>query len=265
LERSGARLIEVGATNKVYLEDYERALTPHTALLMRAHPSNFAIEGFTHDVAPKELVDLGRRAGIPVIEDLGSGALTDLSEYGLARERTVQEAVADGVGLVMFSGDKLLGGPQAGILAGSAVLVARLRSNPLLRALRVDKLTLAALIETLRIWSSRDRRSELPVYAMLGATRESLRERASAYVKAAKDASIVETTAYAGGGSTPQSALPSIAVAVSPGRGAAAAAEKLRKGDRPIVARIEDGRVLLDLRTIQPADDSIVIAALCSL
>jgi L-seryl-tRNA(Ser) seleniumtransferase len=265
LERSGARLIEAGATNKVYVEDYERALTPQTALLMRAHPSNYRIEGFTHEADPKDLVALGRRAGIPVVEDLGSGALCELSEYGLPHERTVQEAVGDGIDLVTFSGDKLLGGPQAGIIAGSATLIARLRANPLLRALRVDKLTLAALTETLRIWLVSNRRAEIPIYAMLGASLESLRERASAYVRAVKTAEIVETGAYAGGGSTPQSALRSIAVALSPRGGAAAAAERLRKSERPIIARIEDGRVLLDLRTIAPSEDPIVIAALQTL
>ena len=265
LERSGARLVEVGATNKVYIEDYERALNPHTALLMRAHPSNYTIEGFTQEVDPKELVALGARTGIPVLEDLGSGALSDLAEYGLPHERTVQEAIADGVDLVTFSGDKLLGGPQSGVIAGSGVLIARLRANPLLRALRVDKLTLAALIETLRIWSSRDRRSELPLYAMLGVSLESLRERAAAYLKAVKNIEVVDTQAYAGGGSTPQSALRSIGIALTPRDGAAAVAERLRKGERPIVARIENGKVLLDLRTIQPTEDRIVIAALQAL
>jgi L-seryl-tRNA(Ser) seleniumtransferase len=265
LERSGAHLVEVGATNKVYLKDYETACSPHAALLMRAHPSNFAITGFTEDVEPKELVSLGHRAGIPVIEDLGSGALADLAEYGLPHERTVQEAIADGLDLVTFSGDKLLGGPQAGIIVGSATLIARLRTNPLLRALRVDKMTLAALIETLRIWAAPERRNELPLYAMLATTVETLRNRASSYVKAIEGAQIIETTSYAGGGSLPQAGLPSIAVALQPVDGATAAAAKLRGNDRPVIARIEDGRLLLDLRTIQPAEDSIAIAALQAL
>ncbi len=265
LERSGARLVEAGATNKVYLQDYERALSPHVALLMRAHPSNYAISGFTHEVEPKELVSLGHRAGIPVVEDLGSGALCDLVEYSLPHERTVQEAIADGIDLVTFSGDKLLGGPQAGIIAGSSVLVARLRTNPLLRALRVDKLILAALIETLRIWAARDRRSEIPFYAMLGATLEELRARAATYAKAVVGSMIVDSTAFAGGGSLPQAALPSVAIAFEPGGGASAAAAKLRRNDRPLIARIEDGRLLLDLRTIQPSEDSIAIAALQAL
>jgi len=265
LERTGARLVEAGATNKVYIEDYERALSAHAALLMRAHPSNYAITGFTHEPDPRELTELGRRTGIPVLEDLGSGALCDLAEYGLAHERTVQEAIADGIDLVTFSGDKLLGDPQAGIIAGSAPLIARLRSNPLLRALRVDKLTLAALTETLRIWSAPARRTELPLYAMLAVTVDELRARASAYVKAIDGAEIVETTAYAGGGSLPQSALRSMGVALRPSSGATDAAARLRKNDRPIVARIEDGRLVLDLRTVAPSEDAVAIAALKAL
>jgi len=265
LERTGARLVEAGATNKIYLEDYERALSAHTALLMRAHPSNYAITGFTAEPHPKELVELGRRTGIPVIEDLGSGALCDLAQYGLARERTVQEAVADGIDLVTFSGDKLMGGPQAGIVVGSAALIARLRANPLLRALRVDKLTLAALTETLRIWAAPARHKELPLYAMLSASLDELRERAGAFVKAVEGAEIIETTSYAGGGSLPQSALPSLGVAVRPPGGATAAATRLRKNDRPVIARIEDGRLILDLRTIAPSEDTVAIAALKAL
>lgn len=265
LERSGARLVEAGATNKVYLEDYERALSAHTALFMIAHPSNYAITGFTHEPDLKALAGLGRRTGIPVLEDLGSGALCDLAQYGLAHERTVQEALASGIDLVTFSGDKLLGGPQAGIIAGSAQLIARIRSNPLLRALRVDKLTLAALTETLRIWAAPERRNELPLYAMLSATVEELRARAGAYVKALDGAEIVDTTAYAGGGSLPQSALPSAGIALRPRDGASAAAARLRAYDRPVIARIEDGRLILDLRTVAPSEDGIAIAALRAL
>ncbi len=265
LERSGARLVEIGATNKVYVEDYERALSAHTALLMRAHPSNYAITGFTHEPEPEALAELGRRTGIPVLEDLGSGAFCGLAQYGLAHERTVQEAITAGIDLVTFSGDKLLGGPQAGIIAGSAALIARMRANPLLRALRVDKLTLAALTETLRIWAAPERRNEIPLYAMLSATIGELRARASACVKAIDGAEIVETTSYAGGGSLPQSALPSIGVALKPSGGATAAAAALRKNDRPVIARIEDGRLILDLRTIAPAEDRVAIAALKAL
>src|SRR5579863_8198110 len=140
LERSGARLVEAGTTNRVYVADFERALSPRTALLLRTHPSNYRIEGFTQDVGGRELAELGRRAGVPVVEDLGSGALVDLEQYAEQHERTAREALADGIGLVTFSGDKLLGGPQAGIVVGRGALMARLRNNPLLRALRIGKL-----------------------------------------------------------------------------------------------------------------------------
>jgi L-seryl-tRNA(Ser) seleniumtransferase len=262
LARSGARLVEVGATNKVYLKDYERALTPHTALLLRSHPSNYRIVGFTHDVEGKELAALGKRAGIPVVEDLGSGALVDLAEYKLPHERTVQEAVAEGIDLIAFSGDKMLGGPQAGIIVGKSVHIARLRSNPLLRALRVDKLTLAALAQTLRLYLSPQTRTQIPFFAMLGASLEELRTRAQRYVDAVPECRIVESTAYVGGGSLPESGVPSIAVALSLPSGADAAAQVLRHARTPVIGRIDEGRLLLDLRTILPADDGQVIAAL---
>lgn len=259
LRRSGAELVEVGATNKVYLHDFERALSPRTALLLRSHPSNFRITGFTNDVDAAELCKLGKRAGIPVVEDLGSGALVDLADYGLPHERTVQEAVADGIDLVAFSGDKMLGGPQAGIIVGSATLIARLRNNPLLRALRVDKMTLAALGETLRIYAA-ERRTEIPFYAMLAATPAQLRERAERYCDAVAQLEIVESTAFVGGGSLPEHGIASIAVAI--GEHVDALAARLRRETPPIVARVESGKLLLDMRSILPAQDAEVISAL---
>lgn len=259
LERSGATLVEVGATNKTYLADYERALTPKTALLLRTHPSNYRITGFTHAVGGDELVGLGRRAGIAVVEDLGSGALVDLRAYGLPRERTVQEAVADGIDLVCFSGDKLLGGPQAGVVVGASAYIARLRANPLLRALRVDKLTIAALARTLRSYAS-GALSEIPLYAMLGATLEVLRARAGRYAREA-GTSTVETAAYLGGGSLPEDALPSIGVRL-PHANASAVAARMRRSNPPIVGRIDEGRYILDLRTIAADDDDAVIRVL---
>jgi L-seryl-tRNA(Ser) seleniumtransferase len=261
LARSGATLVEVGTTNKVYLDDFERALSPRTALLLRTHPSNYRIEGFTHDVGGAELAALGRRVNAPVVEDLGSGALCDLAEYGLPHERTVAEALGDGIGLVTFSGDKLLGGPQAGIVTGTAPLVARLRDNPLLRALRVDKMTLAALGATLQLHRTRESRDRIPLYRMLAATVESLRPRAEAYVDAFPDAAIVESEAYVGGGALPETRIASIAVALSPARPADVAAS-LRRNTPAVVARIERDRLLFDLRTIAPEEDPIVLAAL---
>jgi L-seryl-tRNA(Ser) seleniumtransferase len=260
LERSGARLVEVGTTNRVYIKDYERALTPQTALLLRTHSSNYRIEGFTQDADAKELAELGWRTGVPVVEDLGSGALVDLSAYCLERERTVQDALADGIGLVTFSGDKLLGGPQAGVIVGRSNLIARLRGNPLLRALRVDKMTLAALGATLQLYRA-DSVERIPVYRMLATTLEELRRRCAAYVNAIPGAVAVESDAYVGGGALPQTRVPSIAIAV-PTQNADALAVKLRTESPPIVGRIDEGRVMLDLRTIAPDDDRIVIAAL---
>jgi L-seryl-tRNA(Ser) seleniumtransferase len=262
LQRSSARLVEVGATNKVYLEDYKRALTPDTALLLRSHPSNYRIVGFTHDALASDLVTLGKRAGIPVVEDLGSGALVDLAEYGLPHERTVQDAIAEGIDLIAFSGDKMLGGPQAGIIVGKSVLIARMRSNPLLRALRIDKLTLAALAQTLRLYLSPETRRQIPFYAMLGVPLQELRARAQRYVESVPGLQTADTNAYVGGGSLPESAIPSVAVALAPPRGADDAALRLRRAGTPIVPRIDEGRLLLDLRTIPPSDDARVIAAL---
>jgi L-seryl-tRNA(Ser) seleniumtransferase len=265
LARSGAALVEAGATNKVRLDDYARALTPRTALLLRAHPSNYRIEGFTQDVSGAELVALGRRAGVPVLEDLGSGALTDLRAYGLPHERTVQEAVADGIDLIAFSGDKLLGGPQAGIVVGRAAAVERLRANPLLRALRVGTATLAALGATLRLHLDPAARERIPFYRMLSFSRDALRARAEAIAErsAGLDLRAEEVDGYAGGGTLPLSALPSVALAWRPPAGNVdAAAARLRRGSPPVVARVEGERVLIDLRTIPPERDGELAAAL---
>jgi L-seryl-tRNA(Ser) seleniumtransferase len=261
LERSGAVLVEAGTTNRVYVEDFERALSPRTALLLRTHPSNYRIEGFTHDVSARELAELGRRAGVTVVEDLGSGALEDLAEYGVQPERTVRAALADGIGLVTFSGDKLLGGPQAGIIVGRAHLIARLRNNPLLRALRIGKMTLAALGATLRLHREEGSHERIPLLRMLAATVDALRERARAYIDSIPCAAAVESDAYTGGGALAQERIASIAVSVKPPDPDAVAA-RLRGQTPPIVARIESGCLLLDLRTIAPEDDAGVIAAL---
>jgi L-seryl-tRNA(Ser) seleniumtransferase len=228
---------------------------------LRTHPSNYRVEGFVHDADPRELVALGRRTGVPVVEDLGSGAVVDLAEYGLPHERTVQDVLAGGIDLVTFSGDKLLGGPQAGIIAGSAHLVARLKSNPLIRALRVDKMTLAALGATLKLYRDRVSRERIPLYRMLGASLDTLRERTKPYVAAIPNATVVESHAYVGGGALPQEQIPSIAVAIAIDRPDVIAA-RLRCESPPIVARIENSRLLFDLRTIAIEEDAAVIAAL---
>jgi L-seryl-tRNA(Ser) seleniumtransferase len=261
LARSGARLVEVGTTNKVYLKDYERALSPRTALLMRSHQSNYAIEGFVDDVAPAELAAFGRRVGVAVVEDLGSGALVDLRDYGLPHERTVQDAVADGISLVAFSGDKLLGGPQAGVIVGTHAHIARLRSNPLVRALRVDKVTLALLAATLRLYAGKASRESIPFFRMLAQSGDELRARALRITAAAPAGEIVQMQGRVGGGSLPQARIPSVGIALASAQ-PDELASRLRRGTPPIVARIEQGRVLLDLRTVAPQHDDAIAAAL---
>ncbi len=261
LARSGARLVEVGTTNKVYLRDFEAALSPRTALLLRSHRSNFSLDGFVCDVAGAELAGLGKRACVTVVEDLGSGALVDLRAYGLPYERTVQDAVADGVGLVAFSGDKLLGGPQAGIIVGERALIARLRGNPLVRALRVDKVTLGLLARTLALHRTDASRAEIPFYRMLGASCDELRERAHAYERAIPAARTIDTESYVGGGTLPHARIASIGVLLSTQHADVLAAE-LRRARVPIVGRTLEAGVLLDLRTVAPHEDHLVIAAL---
>jgi len=264
LARSGATLVEVGATNKVYAADFARALSPNTGLILRAHPSNYRISGFIADVDPADLVALGRRAGVAVVEDLGTGALFDLRPYGLPRERTAGEAVADGMDLVAFSGDKLLGGPQAGIIVGGVAAIARLRANPLLRALRVDKATLAALGATLRLHADPATRERIPLYRMLAVTTEALRDRARALQRQFPALAVVETEAFAGGGTLPLDPIASAGVAFLPADGATAALARLRAATPPLVARIDDARVVIDLRAIDPADDVRVAGALAT-
>jgi L-seryl-tRNA(Ser) seleniumtransferase len=272
LARSGADLVEVGTANKVYLADFERATTARTALYLRAHPSNVRVEGFVADVGGDELARLGKRLGVPVLEDLGSGALVDLAPYGLPHERTAREAIADGVDLVAFSGDKLLGGPQAGIIVGSASAVARLRANPLLRALRVDKLTLAALAATRRAYLKPGGVTEIPFYAMLGATVETLRTRAEALSLRLRDAptlgahasvDVVDSLAYAGGGSAPGVTVPSIALAVRrAGLSANVLCARLRAAPPRVIARADGDAALIDLRTIAADRDADLETAL---
>jgi L-seryl-tRNA(Ser) seleniumtransferase len=233
--------------------------------LLRVHRSNFRLEGFVAEVAPRELVALGRRAGVPVAEDLGSGALTDLRAYGLPPERTAGDAVAEGFDLVAFSGDKLLGGPQAGIIAGRRAPIARLAANPLLRALRVGSTTLAALGATLVLHRDAATRERIPLYAMLAASVDALRARATALAGRlpALDLGVVAHDAFTGGGTLPMATLPSVALAWrTPRGGAAAGAARLRAGEPAVIAHVEDERVLIDLRTIVPRDDDRLAAAL---
>jgi L-seryl-tRNA(Ser) seleniumtransferase len=268
---SGAVLREVGTTNKTYLKDYEQAITGNTALLLKVHPSNFRIVGFTKEVALPDLVALGRRYGLRVMEDLGSGCFVDLSRFGLEKEPTVQEAAASGADLITFSGDKLLGGPQAGIILANREVVALLKQNPLLRALRPDKLTLAGLEATLRLYRDEPRAlAELPTLAMLIQPLEEVERRARRLARLLKrtfagrlNVEVRESVSRVGGGALPQEPLPSRALAVAlPPLAAHQLEARLRQADIPIIARVEHETLLLDVRTLLPHDTPALLAGL---
>jgi L-seryl-tRNA(Ser) seleniumtransferase len=263
MEKSGARLVEVGTTNRTHAQDYERALEPDVGAVMKVHRSNFAMEGFVAEVDARALAALLAPHGIPLVHDLGSGLLIPLDDIGLTGEPTASDAVRAGASLVTMSGDKLLGGPQAGIIVGSAELVKRVRENPLTRALRVDKITLAALEATLALY--RDPATALrdvPVLAMLGRTITELRTRATALrdrLGRETGAEIVDSIASVGGGAFPNTGIPSVAIAL--GRDAQQLEERLRLGDPSVIGRLADGRLLIDLRTVQPDEDDSVAGA----
>jgi L-seryl-tRNA(Ser) seleniumtransferase len=253
LARSAARLVEVGTTNKTRAADYERAIGPETALLLRVHQSNFRVVGFTEQPRLEELAAVAGRHGLPLVDDLGSGSLAASNSLLLADEPSAREALAAGADVVCFSGDKLLGGPQAGIVVGRAHLVEQLRRHPLQRALRADKLTLAALEGTLQLYL--DAPERIPVLRMLGEDGGAVRARAER-LAAAAGGSVEETVARVGGGALPLAELPSFACAVDEDLAA-----PLRSGDPPVVGIIRDGRLLLDCRTLADADlDDVALA-----
>jgi len=255
MARSGARLVEVGATNRTHRKDYEGAIGPATRLLLKVHRSNFQVTGFTADVPPQEVAAIARGAGVASLFDLGSGLLLDLSPWGLAGEPTVAEALASGVAAVAFSGDKLLGGPQAGILLGAKAAIEACRTDPLARAVRSDKFTLAALEATLALYRDPERaRVEIPVLRMLTEDVEQIRQRAEAlHGGVGKDAEVIEGESEVGGGSFPGKTLKTWLVQLTSDRLTSdVLATRLRGGDPPIIARIADDRVVLDPRTIFP-------------
>ncbi len=264
MTKSGVRLIEVGTTNRTHVDDYRQALGADTGMIVKVHRSNFAVTGFVAEVSAADLAQLAFDRGVPFLHDLGSGLLLSLADYGLAGEPTAREAIRDtgGRAIVTMSGDKLLGGPQAGILLGPRDAIARIRANPLTRSYRVDKLTLAALEATLALYRTPARAlTEIPALAQLTVSVDVLRARAErlrALIGHAVD--VVESNASVGGGAFPTARIPSIALAVA---GHADTIERrLRAGHPPLVARVTDGRVLIDLRTISPSDDSLVAAAI---
>lgn len=268
MAKSGARLVEVGATNRTHLKDYEAAITEETALLLKVHTSNFRIIGFTKEVEPAELVELGTRRGIPVMEDLGSGSFVDLSKFGLQKEPTVGEVIRAGVDVVTFSGDKLLGGPQAGLILGKKDIIARIKKNPMNRALRIDKFTLAGLEAILRLYFDEQvALKEIPTLAMLSMPPEVIAKRARRLLRRIKkplagvcDVSISRAFSRVGGGAMPEQDLPTWTLNLAPaGRTVNDLEKTLRRAQTPVIGRIEEDSLLLDMRTV--ADDEIPLLA----
>jgi len=272
MRRSGAVLREVGTTNRTHLRDYAEAIGPNTALLLKVHTSNYRVVGFTAEVSSRELVALGRERGIPVMEDLGSGSLVDLRPWGFPYEPTVPEVVAAGVDLVTFSGDKLLGGPQAGVVVGRRELVGRLKKNPLNRAVRIDKLTLAALEATLYLYDAGRALEAVPTLRLLVEPLAAVRRRARrvlrllpAELRRRLAATVVEDRAQVGGGALPTVALPTAAVALGASAAEARALdEALRRAEPPVIGRIVDDRLLLDCRTVLPTQVRTLAAAIAA-
>jgi len=267
----GVLLKEVGTTNKTHLRDYGNAIGNETGLLMKIHTSNYRIVGFTSAVSGTELVALGQEHGLPVLEDLGSGMLFDLSPFGLPQEPTVAEAVAAGIDVITFSGDKLLGGPQAGLIVGKQAAIGKIRQHPMARALRIDKLSLAALEATLRLYLDRERAiAEIPVLQMLAAPAEAIKQRCQRLARklrpvlgALVSLEIVAEPAAVGGGALPLTQLPGHALALTPRNiSVDTLASRLRQGTPPVVGRIQEGRLLLNPRTIFAAEEPQLVAAL---
>jgi L-seryl-tRNA(Ser) seleniumtransferase len=274
MARSGALLREVGCTNRTHPNDYEGAIGPETALLLDVHASNYQIIGFTAEVGLGELVELGRRHAVPVMQDLGSGCFVDLTRFGLQGEPLVQDSVRSGADVITFSGDKLLGGTQAGIILGRKELIARLKKNPLTRALRVDKLTLAALEATLRLYRDEDTAIQaIPTLRMIATDLKTLEDRARGLVEALRanmaesiGVEIMDGSSMVGGGALPVQNLPTKLVAMSSKEMSAARLEvRFRGYMTPIIGRVEQELFLLDVRTLQPGDEEIITAAAISL
>lgn len=263
MKQSGARLLEVGTTNRVHVSDYSNALEQNPALFLHAHRSNFRMIGFTDEPRLEEIASVAHAAGIPMLDDLGSGALLDTERFGLGHEPTVQESLAAGADLVCFSGDKLLGGPQAGIVIGRADLVAKLKKHPLARAFRADKLCLAALMATLLHYLKDEVEQEIPIWRMIAAPLEMLRGRAEAWCQALGRGEVIPGESTVGGGSLPGETLPTFLFAV-PARRPDRLAKHLRQGQPPVIARVQDERLVLDPRSVLPEQDDRLLEALRS-
>jgi L-seryl-tRNA(Ser) seleniumtransferase len=272
IAESGAALREVGTTNKTRVPDYRAAIGPNTGLLLRVHPSNYRVEGFTERPALREMVELARDLNVPLVEDIGSGTLVDLTPFGIADEPIAHESLAAGVDLVCFSGDKLLGGPQAGIIAGKRALVDVIRRNPLMRVCRVEKLIYGALEATLASYHKGRAFEEIPVLKMLSASQQELRQRARRFQKklnasapGGATAGLVDGQSVLGGGSCPGAHLPTTLIAMESERhGPDEIASRLRTQNPPVIVRIENDKALVDLRTVFPSQESLLLEALCN-
>ena len=265
MAQSGALLVEVGTTNRTYVDDYASAITEHTAALMRVHSSNFRILGFTHQPTLAEMVGLARERDLLMLDDLGSGSLIDTQPLGLVHEPAVQESIAQGADVVTFSGDKLLGGPQAGIIVGKAGPIDRLRHHPLTRALRVDKTTIAGVQANLLHYVRGEALSKIPIWRMIAMSTEEVTTRARALLETlgtpGARCELVPGRSMVGGGALPEESLPTTLIAL-PGVEATTLAAALRHGEPPIVAHIQDERVVLDLRTVLPEEEQALVARL---
>ena len=268
---SGATLIEVGTTNKTYLKDYEAVVNDNTAAFLKVHTSNYHMVGFTAEVETKELASLARKYRLPLVEDLGSGVLIDLSAFGLPAEPLIQDSVVAGADLVTFSGDKMLGGPQAGIIVGRSDLVSTIRKNQLARALRVDKFTIAALEATLRLYlDTKKALQEIPVWSMITAVPEDLQHRAQSMAEKLAgrldniSLEVIEGISRVGGGALPTAELPTFLLALKPLKGLtpSAVASNLRRGQPPVILRLQQDRLLIDPRTIKEKEEGDLIDAL---
>lgn len=261
LHESGAELVEVGTTNRTYVEDYANAIGEETAAILRVHRSNFQVTGFTSRPELGELAALAREHGVLLLDDLGSGCLIETADYGVEHEPTVRESLEGGADLTLFSGDKLLGGPQGGLIVGRGELVATLRRHPLARALRVDKLTIAALNATLMAYVAGTEREEIPVWRMLALEREQLEPRARKWAEAG-GGRVVESRSMIGGGAAPGAGRTTWCAALQGKQGGEGLARSLREAEPPVVARVEAGETLIDPRTVAESDDEHVTATI---
>jgi L-seryl-tRNA(Ser) seleniumtransferase len=264
MKQSGAKLVEIGTTNCTYIRDYETAVSPRTAALLRVHSSNFLVVGFTHMVSLEEMVALGKAKNIPVFDDLGSGCPLDTAQFGLAAEPTIQQSISQGADLAFFSGDKLLGGPQAGIIVGKKIYIDILKKHPLVRALRIDKTRLAGLSATIILYLKGEALTKIPVWQMISMPMSEIDRRAKLWAEAVSS-QVVNGESLIGGGSLPGATLPTRLLALGDVKKPSVAqklAGLLRKGEPPIVGRINEGLLLLDPRTVQPEQDELVVKVL---